>query len=463
MQPQIQYVQTSDCVSIAFYTMGEGPPLVILSSILWSHLRIRFVPEFHRDGRGVGRFNGIVRYDARGTGLSDRNVTDFSLEARVADLSTVVDHLGLDRFAVLAPAHATLGAVAYAAANPERVSKMVLYMPYVKGDEFVRRVRRYESLRESARDDFDTYTLTMANVNLGFLDPDLARRVARRYREAMTPEALLAFVDATSQIDVTGLLPQVRTETLILHQAVSSAQGPNLESARRVAAAIKGARLATVSGEQAMVMDDRLIAAVEEFLGSTPQIAAVAAGSPAAGSTARHGTAIILFADIVDSTILTERMGDAAFREKARELHATLRTVIRDGGGSLIEGKLLGDGVLATFASARQAIEAALACAAAGNPVGLPLHLGLHAGDVIREENNVYGGAVNIASRISGLSAPGEVLVSQTARDLARTSAGVAFEDRGEQALKGVGEPVRVWAVAEGELSASTSSGRTEE
>jgi class 3 adenylate cyclase len=77
----------------------------------------------------------------------------------------------------------------------------------------------------------------------------------------------------------------------------------------------------------------------------------------------------------------------------------------------------------------------------------------LHAGDVIREKDpdgrdNVYGGAVNIASRIAGLSAAGEVLVSETVRSLARTSAGVGFEDRGEQALKGVGEKVRVWAVS---------------
>jgi class 3 adenylate cyclase len=64
---------------------------------------------------------------------------------------------------------------------------------------------------------------------------------------------------------------------------------------------------------------------------------------------------------------------------------------------------------------------------------------------------NVYGGAVNIAARIAGLSAPGEVLVSETVRSLARTSAGVRFEDRGEQALKGVGEAVRVWAVREAE------------
>jgi class 3 adenylate cyclase len=163
------------------------------------------------------------------------------------------------------------------------------------------------------------------------------------------------------------------------------------------------------------------------------------------------GTAIILFADIVDSTVLTESLGDAAFREKARNLDTNLRSLIRDHGGTPIEGKLLGDGVLATFASARQGIEAALACGAAGASAGLPLHLGLHAGDVIREENNVFGGAVNIAARISGLSAPGEVLVSQTVRDLARTSAGVSFEDRGEQALKGVSESVRVWRVVSSE------------
>ena len=91
---------------------------------------------------------------------------------------------------------------------------------------------------------------------------------------------------------------------------------------------------------------------------------------------------------------------------------------------------------------------------ASGNDASLPLHLGLHAGDVIREEKNVYGGAVNIAARISGLSAPGEVLVSETVRSLARTSAGVTFEDRGEQSLKGVAEPVRVWVVAvEGAIS----------
>src|SRR3989441_7511369 len=163
--------------------------------------------------------------------------------------------------------------------------------------------------------------------------------------------------------------------------------------------------------------------------------------------------------DIADSTALAESLGDAAFHAKARELDGALRTVIREHAGPPIEGKLLGDGVLATFTGARQAIEAALACGCAGDEAGLPLHLGLHAGDVIREENNVYGGAVNIASRISALSAPGEVLVSETVRSLARTSAGVAFEDRGEQSLKGVGEAVRVWAVRSFDPPSASATG----
>jgi class 3 adenylate cyclase len=160
-----------------------------------------------------------------------------------------------------------------------------------------------------------------------------------------------------------------------------------------------------------------------------------------------EGTATILFADIANSTALTEQMGDAAFRAAARLLDGSLREAIRQAGGTPIDGKLLGDGVLATFPFARQALEAALKCASLGDHAALPLHLGLHAGDVIREDNDIYGGAVNVAARISSLTSPGEVLVSDLVRGLGRTSAGVAFEDLGERELKGVGEPVRIFAV----------------
>jgi class 3 adenylate cyclase len=237
-------------------------------------------------------------------------------------------------------------------------------------------------------------------------------------------------------------MQRITSPTLILDSAFSAAVPRS--HAQRLASEIPNAQLLHLDPE-APFANEQGTRAVEEFLSDgQPTQAPVPAGPKVDASS---GTAIILFADIVDSTALTEHLGDAAFRAKARELDAALRAIIREHSGAAIDGKLLGDGVLATFASAAKAIEAALACGRAGDEMGLPLHLGLHAGDVIREEGNVFGGAVNIAARISGLSAPGELLVSDTVRSLARTSTGVSFEDRGEQPLKGVGEAVRVFAV----------------
>jgi class 3 adenylate cyclase len=255
-------------------------------------------------------------------------------------------------------------------------------------------------------------------------------------RASVSAEAFATTIEWA--FDLSPMLSGLSIPTLILHRKHS--QVSDLAQARSVAALIVDARLVALDGDAGALYWDReqLIATVYEFL--------EVGGETRAASTP-SGTAVILFADIVDSTALTERMGDAAFRERARALDASLRSIISGAGGTAIDGKLLGDGVLATFAAASQAIDAALRCAAAGNGGDLPLHLGIHAGDVIREENNVFGGAVNIASRISGLSMPGEVLVSDVVRGLARTSAGVTFEDQGERALKGVADPPRVFAV----------------
>jgi class 3 adenylate cyclase len=207
------------------------------------------------------------------------------------------------------------------------------------------------------------------------------------------------------------------------------------------AALIPDARMVTLASRHPWYTDpESLIAPVCDFLGRAP-------AGRSTETLAAPGMAVILFADIVDSTALSEQLGDATFRDRSRTLEERVRTQITGRSGTPVEGRTLGDGVLATFASASDAIRAALDCATAGDEVGLALHLGLHAGDVIREDANVYGQAVSIASRVSGLSAPNEVLVSGTVRDLARSSAGVAFEDHGEHGLKGVSEPVRVFAV----------------
>jgi len=303
--------------------------------------------------------------------------------------------------------------------------------------------------------DWEFVSEGIQRIVLGWNDNDASRSAAALIRESVDYETFREFWRDIAKWDATEFLPKITAPTLLFHTNKLRPGNPfDPEQARKLAPYLRDVRSVMVKGATEAERNMETILAIGQFLGAPPAAISQFTGAstptrPAAAPPVPSGTAIILFADIADSTALTEHLGDAAFREKARDLDSALRAVIGEHSGTAIEGKFLGDGVLAVFTSARQAIEAAIACGKAGDDAGLPLHMGLHAGDVIRENNNVYGGAVNIASRIAGLSAAGEVLVSATVRSLARTSAGVGFEDRGEQSLKGVGEPVRVWAVRE--------------
>ena len=191
-------------------------------------------------------------------------------------------------------------------------------------------------------------------------------------------------------------------------------------------------------------LDPHTAAVVGQFLAGVPVTLPAAPVFP----PVQHTTAVIVFADIAGSTRLTEQLGDRDFHERARTLDAALRAIVTARRGEPIDGKLLGDGMLAVFTAATDALSAALECAAAGDAAGLPLHLGVHAGDVIREAGNVHGGAVNVAARISARAAPGEVLVSEVVRALARTSTTVTFEDRGHPRLKGVADAPQLFRVS---------------
>jgi len=262
-------------------------------------------------------------------------------------------------------------------------------------------------------------------------------------RDSTTPEMAERLDASTFDNDTQALLPTITTPTLVLHrrgdQVCLFAWGQYL--ARR----LPDADFVPLEGDAhyPWVDDaDSILRPTLEFLTGATE-AAVANAPPARGD----GTAIILFLDIADSTARTEQLGDAAFRRQARVLDEQLRRTIVEAGGTPVEGQVLGDGVMALFSSARQAISCAIRCSNVGNASGLPLHAGVHAGDVIREADNAYGGAVNLAARIASASVPGEVLVSDTVRGLARTSADATFEDRGEHTLKGIADSQRLWAV----------------
>jgi class 3 adenylate cyclase len=444
-EPQIRYARTSDGVNIAYYQIGEGRALVHLPPIPFRHLLLRWqlISEDRSYAEAcVRRGRSYVQFDPRGLGLSSSHGTSaFSLDAFVGDLEAVVGGADLDVFDILAVSYSCPVAIKYATIHPERVSHMILIVPVANMIEALD-TPAGRAVRALRSQDWDVYTESSMHVAYGWAGAERSKAMTAVLRGAASRENGPAILQALDLFDVTDLLTDLAVPTLAIYPPQSIFI--SADHSRSVAASIPAAAL----------MQERpfaeMLPIIDQFLG-TAEVPSPSADdqpprTPVPGSSS-SSTAIILFADIVDSTALTEHLGDAVFREKTRELDGSLRAIIRDSGGTPIDGKLLGDGVLATFSSASQAIAAALACGDAGDAASLPLHLGLHAGDVIREADNVFGGAVNIASRVSGLSGPGEVLVSQTVRDLARTSARVSFEDRGEQTLKGVGEVVRVWAV----------------
>jgi len=426
MDPQIQYARADDGVSIAYTTMGDGPPILYCPGhhIAMQHAWSDTVP--HSLAHVLAAGTKLTIFDAAGIGASQRDVSDFSLDAQVRAIEAVAARVADDRFTLVAFSTGSASAALYATRHPGRVRELACVQPALP---------MADGLALMMRENWSLGRRRWA----GWVYPEgpvfSQRRFSDAMRESMTAEVGAAYLEEFARADLREIYRRIPVPTIL---CLAGAR-PEREAALALASLVPDCRVADVTGR----IPAAAAAAILEFMGLD---AAQVNASPAASGDAR-GTAIMLFTDIADSTALTERMGDAAFRAASRSLDDRMRAAIRGAGGTPVEGKVLGDGVMAVFTSAAQAIAAARGCADAAAGAQLQLHIGIHAGDVIHEMDNVYGGAVNIASRICGLCAAGEILVSQTVRDLARTSAGVTFEDRGEHALKGIDDPVRVFAV----------------
>jgi class 3 adenylate cyclase len=440
-EPQIQYCATADGVSIAYAVSGNGPPLLYYRPSIQSHLAVEWQqPRVRRNYEWLAMRHTLVRLDPRGTGLSQRE--NFELD-RVLDIEAVMAKLGLHQFSIFAFAAAALTAITYAAAHPEQVTRMVLWNGHIQAAPPA-------TAGLNLLPDWTTVSETLASIYLGWDDPSESRAHAALIRESITQEMYVRRFAARESADVAPLLRRITAPTLVVHVRESSVP---LTHVRTIVAGIPNARLQSVEGTSSFVSYDAPSVApwLEAFLAGEeamdPAIVATTAAPVRSAPAAAPGMVVVLFTDIVDSTALTERLGDTVFRTASRTLDEGMRAAMREAGGEPVDGKVLGDGVMGVFKTAAQAIDAARRCIELSAKSELQLHVGLHAGDVIHEAGNVYGGAVNIASRICGLSAPGEVLVSGTVRELARTSAGVEFADRGEQALKGIDDAVRLYEV----------------
>lgn len=246
-EPQIRYTTTRDGVRIAYCTLGQGPPLVSMPWMPHGSIEIELrEPAFRSMHELQARTRMLVRYDGRGTGLSDRDVYVRSLEDVVLDLESVVDALRLQAFALLGGFNSGPAAIAYAVRHPERVSHLVLWSTYASGREFFS-IPVANSMLIPLETDWMFYTEASAYALMGFAEPDLVQRGAAWMRNSTTQQKAIAYVNAMSKFDVEALLPRVRCPTLVVHRPGIPWGDPKLS--RTLASGIPGATLISLQGE----------------------------------------------------------------------------------------------------------------------------------------------------------------------------------------------------------------------
>jgi len=444
--PRIEYATTTDRLSIAYWTLGEGTPLVQMPAFPLSHVHLEWqIPECRRWFESLAGKMQLVRYDARGAGLSARDVTDFSLDAQILDLEAVADQLGLERLALFASGDAGMTAIAYAASHPERVSHLILWCAWARRSD-VSGTPQTETLRALLDKDWEIYTETVARVLLGWAAGEEARQFAAFFRECVTPEVLRGAIGAIYDLDVTSFLPRVGCPTLVLQPRQIA--NPGVKVAAGLATQIKDARLVLLEGASPLWFTGdvgAVLRAIGEFVGVELEPARADRG---------QAPVTILFTDMEGSTALTQRYGDARAQEVLRAHNEIAREALRAHGGSEI--KHTGDGIMASFASGSRAISAALAMQRGfathdeSHPEApIRVRIGLNAGEPVAEDDDLFGTAVQMAARIAAHADPGRVLVSNVVRELA-AGKGFLFSDCGDVVLRGFEDPVRLYEVREG-------------
>jgi class 3 adenylate cyclase len=405
--------------------------------LFWEH------PPYRDSGEQMARHVTLIRYDKRGTGLSDRRLTDYSVEARLRDLEAVVDDLKLKKLALGGISEGGPVAIAYAAAHPRRVSHLILQGTYAR-PHF--KTETVEALISLVRAQWGLGSETMTNIFMPGASEEERLYFQRLSREGAHREDAAAMLVANTSTDVSALLLRIKAPTLVIHARGDRAIP--FEAGREVAGMIAGARLVPIESdrhspehEDARTITDAILDFVLERRSEERRPSAAAQSAPLT----------ILFTDITGSTALTQSLGDEGAQDLVHQHNAIVRAALAESGGSEI--KHTGDGIMASFASASRGLQCAIAiqravAAHTEEPPGslLGVHVGLNAGEPIAEEDDLFGTSVQLARRICDQAAAGEILASDVVRQLV-AGKGFMFADRGEVALRGFEDPVRVYDV----------------
>ena len=261
-EQEIQFCLTRDGVQLAYSRMGNGPPLVKTGNWM-THLEFDFEsPIWRHLYRELSRDHTLIRYDARGNGLSDRNVEDVSFESFVDDLEVVVDAAGLKRFALLGISQGCAVSIAYAVRHPERVTHLILFGGYAVG--WAKRARSAAEKEQAAA------MLTLMRLGWGQENPAFRQLFTSQFipggtkaqadwfnelqRISTSPEDAVRNLIANGDTDVSALLAQVSVPTLVMHSR-DDARVP-FDLGRRLAAGIPGARFVPLPSGNHLILED---------------------------------------------------------------------------------------------------------------------------------------------------------------------------------------------------------------
>jgi len=443
MTPETQYARSGD-LNIAYQVTGEGlrdlvyvPGWVSNIEMMWEE------PAMTHFLDRLAAFSRLILFDKRGTGLSDRVSNDElpTLEERMDDVRAVLEAVGSERAALFGHSEGGNMCVLFAATYPERTAALITLGCFAKrrdpDDDYPWAPTAENREAEAAEIELNWGHLRPKDVEyyapsrVG--DEQFIHNLEQYLRRAASPGAAAALVRMNSYIDTREILPTIQVPTLVLHR--TGDHDVNVAEGRYLASKVPGAKFVELAGADHWISagdTDAIADEIEEFLTGNRPI-----------PEPDRVLATVLFTDVVGSTQRAAELGDKRWRDLLGAHDTAVRRELKRFRGHEVD--TAGDGFFATFDGPARAVRCAISIGKAVRPLEMEIRTGIHTGECELDGPKIRGIAVHTGARIASLAGPGEVLVSQTVKDLVSGS-GLAFEDRGVHELKGVPGEWRVYA-----------------
>lgn len=435
MRPPVQYAK-SGTLNIAYQVTGSGSRDLVLIPGFVSHLDLDWAEPRHAYFlERLGSFSRLIRFDKRGTGLSDRPGGLPDLETRMDDVRAVMDAVGSKRAVLFGYSEGGPMAILFAATYPERTVALVVYGSYARrlfSEDYPWGKPPEARAAYAAQIESDWgWEADMQNM-CPSADKALAHWWGERSRAAASPGAARALIEMNSLVDIRDVLPAVGAPTLVLHRRDD--RDSRVEEGRYIADHINGATFIELAGQDHFVAidADQILDPVEAFLTGHRPVRAP-----------NRMLATILFVDIVGSTRKAVALGDRKW--------VVVLNSFQDGAAAQVEQhsgrhvNTTGDGLVATFDGPARAVRCGCAIRDIARLSELEVRCGVHTAEIELRGADVAGIGVHTSARISELADPGEVWVSRTVKDLVAGS-GLKLEERGAHRLKGFDEDWTLYA-----------------